>query len=102
MGMLSAALWRHVGNSPFEDLQKGLLYAFTGYISGNRRILVFSTDLIDLINVNDSLLALLYIAVGSLKQLQNDVFDVFAYIPGFGQRRGIHNRERNVQDSGQR
>ena len=38
MRMLASALRRNAGNGPFEDFQKGLLYTFTGYVAGNRRV----------------------------------------------------------------
>ena len=42
------------------------------------------------------------VAVGGLHEFMNDVFNVFADVTGFGQRRRIRNRKRNVQDAGKR
>ena len=33
--------------------------------------------------------------------LQDDIFDVLAHVPGFGQGGGVHDGERHIQDPGQ-
>jgi len=83
--MLSAALRRNAGNSAFQNLQKCLLYAFTGYVSGDGRVFRLPCDLIDFIDVDDTAFRFVDIIVGSLDQAQENVFDVFADIAGFGQ-----------------
>jgi hypothetical protein len=57
---------------------------------------------IDLVDVDDAALRTLDIVVGRLQQLQDDVFDVFADVAGFGQRRRVGHRERYVEDTRQR
>ena len=100
--MLSAALRRNAGNSAFQNLQKCLLYAFTGYVSGDGRVFRLPCDLIDFIDVDDTAFRFVDIIVGSLDQAQENVFDVFADIAGFGQGRCIGNRKRNVQETRER
>ena len=100
--MLSAALRRNAGNSAFQNLQKCLLYAFTGYVSGDGRVFRLPCDLIDFIDVDDTAFRFVDIIVGSLDQAQENVFDVFADIAGFGQGRCIRNRKRNVQETRER
>jgi len=48
------------------------------------------------------LLALLDVAAGGLQQLQDDVLDVFADVPRLGERRGVHDREGDREQLGQR
>ncbi len=96
--MFAPALRRHIGHRPFQNLQQRLLYALTGDIAGNRRVLVLAANLIDLVDVNNSLLALLHVSVGGLQQLQDDILDVFPDVSGFGQGGGVDNREGNLQD----
>src|ERR1044071_4089504 len=52
MWMFATALRRNIRDSPLENLQKRLLNALTGYVSCDRRILIFATDLIDFIDVD--------------------------------------------------
>ena len=76
--VLAAALRRHVGDRAFEDLQQRLLDAFARHVAGDRRVLVLAADLVDLVDVDDALLALLDVAAGGLQQLEDDVLDVLA------------------------
>ena len=55
--MLAAALRRHIGDRAFQDLQQRLLHAFARNIARDRRILVLAADLIDLVDIDDALLA---------------------------------------------
>src|SRR6185436_14490378 len=93
--MLAAALRRHVGDGAFEDLQQRLLNTLAGHIARDRGILILAADLVDFIDVDDALLALLDVAARGLQQLQNDVFDVLADVACLGQRRRIDYGERN-------
>ena len=68
----------------------------------DRGVLVLAADLVDLIDVDDPLLALLDVAAGGLQELQDDVLDVLANVAGLGQGRRIHDREGNRQQFGQR
>ena len=61
-------------------------------------ILVLAADLIDLIDIDDALLAPLHIPIGVLQQAEDDVLDIFADVSGFGERRGIDNGKRHVQN----
>ena len=102
VGVLAAALRRHVGDRAFQDLEQRLLDAFARDVAGNRRVLVLAADLVDFVDVDDALLALLDVAAGRLQQLQDDVLDVLADVTGLGQRRGVDDRERHRQELGQR
>ena len=100
--MLAAALRRNIGDRAFQNLQQRLLHAFARNIAGDRRILVLAADLVDLVDIDDALLAALHIPVGVLQQPQDDVLDIFADIAGFGQRGGVDDGERHIQNPRQR
>src|ERR1700736_5395034 len=100
--MLAAALRRNRGNRALHDLQKRLLHALPRDVPGDRRVVGFAADLVDLVDIDDAALGALDIVVGRLQQLQDDVLDVLADIAGFGQRRRIRHRERHVENPRQR
>ena len=96
--MLAPALRRHVARRPLENLEQRLLHAFAGHVTGDRNVLRLAADLVDFVDVDDAALGLLHIVVRRLQQPQDDVLDIFAHVPGLGERRGIRNRKRNIQD----
>ena len=85
VGMFSATLRGNIGDCSFENLQQRLLDAFSRNISRNRRIFILSRNLIYFIDVDNSLLSLFQITVGVLKELQNDIFDIFPNVTSLGQ-----------------
>ena len=93
--MLASALRRNVGDRALEDLQQRLLHAFARDVAGDRRVLVLAADLVDFVDVDDALLALLDVVAGRLQQLEDDVLDVLADVAGLGQRRRVDDRERD-------
>ena len=95
--MLAAALWWNIGNCTFKNLQQRLLHTFAGDVAGDGRVFVLATDFIDLIDIDDAGLAACYVTVGSLQQLQDDVFDVFADVAGFGKSCCIDDGEGHVK-----
>src|SRR5699024_6700 len=99
--VLASALRWDRGLSALEDLQQGLLHAFTGDIPGDRRVLRFAVDLVDLIDVDDAVLGALDVDVRGCDVLEKDVLDVFAHIAGFGQYSGVGNGEGHVEALGQ-
>ena len=99
--MLAAALGRHVGDRALENLQQRLLHAFTRDVAGDRRVLVLAADLVDFVDVDDPLLALLDVAAGGLQQLEDDVLDVLADVAGLGQGRRVDDREGDGEELGE-
>ena len=87
---------------PFEDLQQRLLHAFARHVAGDRRVLVLAADLVDFVDVDDALLALLDVAAGRLQQLEDDVLDVLADVARFGQRRRVDDGEGHREQLGER
>ena len=98
MRVFPPALRRNVGYGAFQNLEKRLLHTLPGNVAGDRWVFVLAADLIDFVDINDALLALLDIAVGRLEQLEDDVLDILADVPGLGQGGGVHNREGNVEN----
>src|SRR4029078_7429291 len=68
--VLAPALRRNVGDGAVEDLQQRLLAPFPRHVAGDRGVLVLAADLVDLVDVDDPLLALLDVAAGGLQQLE--------------------------------
>ena len=64
-------------------------------------IFVLARDLVDLVDVDDSLHAAFPVATSRLQQLEDDVLDVLTDITRFGQRGCVDNGERNRQHPGQ-
>src|SRR4029079_19278454 len=81
--MLAATLRRHVRDRPFENLQQRLLHAFAGHVARDRGVLILTTDLVHLVDVDDPLLRTFHIAVRSLQEFENDVLDVFTNVARF-------------------
>ena len=101
-GMLAPALRRHRGDGAFHDLQQRLLHALARHVAGDRGVVGFAGDLVDLVDIDDAALRPLDIVVGGLQQLQDDVLDILADIAGLGQRRRVGHREGHVDDARQR
>ena len=100
--MLAPALRRNRGDRAFHDLQKRLLHAFARHVAGDRRVVGLARDLVDLVDIDDAALRALDIVLRRLKELQDDVLDVFAHVTGFGQRRGVGHGEGYIEDARQR
>jgi hypothetical protein len=54
LGMLAAALRRHVANRAFEDLQQRLLHAFARNVARDGDVLGLARDLVNLVNINNA------------------------------------------------
>ena len=101
LGMLAAALGRDVGHGPLEHLQEGLLDALARDVAGDRDVVGGLADLVDLVDVDDPALGGLEVEVGGVQQLEQDVLDVLADVAGLGERGGVADGERDVEDPGQ-
>ena len=102
VGVLAAALGRDGCHGALEYLEEGLLDAFAGHVAREGRVLAFAGDLVDLVDVDDAALSFLDVVVGRLEQPDEDVFDVFADVAGFGEGRRVGDRKRNAEGLGQR
>ena len=102
MRVLAPTLRRHRGGGALQDLQQRLLHALAGDVTGDRRVLGLAGDLVDLVDVDDAGLGLLDVVVGGLDQLEQDVLDVLTDVAGLGERGGVGDRERHLQEPGER
>src|SRR5262249_21389521 len=100
--MLASALRRHRRDGTFHDLEQGLLHALARDVAGDRRVVGLAADLVDLVDIDDAALGALYVIVGRLQQLEDDVLDVLADIAGLGERGRIRHGEGHVEDARQR
>src|SRR5271156_6028349 len=100
--VLASTLRWDVGDRTFQNLQQRLLHALTRDVAGNRGVLVLLRNLVDLVYVYDALLGSLDVAICSLQQLQDDIFDVFADVARFGECGGVNNGERHIEHARQR
>ena len=100
--MLAAALGRYVGDGPFQNLQQRLLHPFARDIARDGGVFALARDLVNFVNVNDAVLGAPDVVPGVLNELQNDVLDVLAHVAGLGERGGVGQRERHVEQPGQR
>ena len=97
-----AALRRHRSHGTLEDLEQGLLDPFAGHVAGDAGILRLTGDLVDLIDVDDAPLAFGDVEFARLEEPDQDVLDILADVAGFGERGGVRDRERHVEDPSQR
>ena len=100
--MLAPALRRHRGHRAFDQLQQRLLHAFARDVARDRRVVGLARDLVDLVDVDDAALRALDVVVAVLQQLLDDVLDVLAHVAGFGQRGGVGDHERHVEQARER
>src|SRR5262249_25142352 len=100
--VLASTLGRYRSDRAFDQLQQRLLHALARDVAGDRRIVRFARDLIDFVDVADAGLGLLHIVIALLQQLLDDALDVLTDVTGLGERGRIGNRERHVQQPGER
>ncbi|RML43223.1 hypothetical protein APX70_04614 [Pseudomonas syringae pv. maculicola] len=92
---------RNGSHGALDQFQQGLLHAFTGNVTSDRRVVGFARNLVDFIDVDNTHLGLLDIVITFLQQLLDNVFDVLTHITGFGQGGGVGNGKRHVKQAGQ-
>src|SRR5436305_1740331 len=100
--VFAAALGRDVGDGALQDLQQRLLHPLTRDIPRDGRVVGLAGDLVDLVDVDDAALRPRDVEIRRLDQPQQDVLHVLADVAGLGQRRGVGDRERHVDDLRQR
>jgi hypothetical protein len=97
VGVLAPTLGRHRGDGALQDLQQRLLDALAGDVPGDRGVVGLAGDLVDLVDVDDARLGLLDVEVRGLDQLEQDVLDVLPDVARLGERRGVRDREGDVE-----
>ena len=101
VGVLPAALRRHIGHGTLQDLQQRLLDTLAGHVAGDGGVLALTGDLIHLINIDDAPLGQLDVVVSGLDQTQQDVLHVVAHVARLGKGGGVGDGEGHLQHPGQ-
>src|ERR1019366_9545034 len=97
MGMLPATLGWHRGGCPLQDLEQRLLHTLPRHVTGDRGVLALAGDLVDLVDIDYPGLGPLDVIVGRLDQLEEDVLNILADVPGLGQRGGVRDGEGHIE-----
>ena len=98
--VLAAALGRDVHHTAFQQLQQGLLHAFTGHVAGDGGVVALAGNLVYLVDEHDAALRLHLVKIGLLEKAREDALHVFAHVAGLREHGGVHDGERNVQKLG--
>ena len=102
LGMLAAPGGRNAGHRALKNLKQRLLNALARNIAGNGEVLGLAGDLVDLVHVDNAHLRALNVAIGSIDELEQDVLHVLAHIAGLGERGGIGDGKRHLEDARER
>src|ERR1043166_5540278 len=95
--MLSAAAGGNVRDRSLEYFQKRLLHPFPRNVTSDGGVIIFPTDLVDLIDVDNTCLRFFEIAAGGLNKPQENILNILANVTRLGQARCINYAERNAQ-----
>ncbi len=100
VGVLASSLRRYVHDRSFQQFQQTLLYTFTTYVAGYRRIVAFAGYLVYLVYEHYASLCCFHIVIRRLQQAGKYAFDIFAHIAGLGQHRSVYYGKRHMQQTG--
>ena len=100
--MLAAAGGRNACHRALKNLKQRLLNALARNIAGDGEVLGLSGDLVDLVHVDNAHLSALNVTIGSIDELEKDVLHVLAHIAGLGERGGIGDGKRHLEDARER
>src|SRR6516164_1925355 len=99
--LLPSALRRDTRHRSFNNLQQGLLYTFTRNVPGNRWVVRFPRDFIDLVDIDDPPLCFFHVVIGSLQKAKNNILDILSNISCFRQAGSVSDSERNLKKTSQ-
>ena len=100
--MLAAAGGRNACHRALKNLKQRLLNALARDIAGNGEVLGLAGDLVNLIHVDNAHLSALNVAIGSIDELEQDVLHVLANVTSLGERGGIGDSKRHLEDARER
>ena len=100
--MLAATGGRNAGHRALKNLKQRLLNALARNIAGNGEVLGLAGDLVDLVHVDNANLRALDIAIGGIDELEQDVLHVLAHVAGLGERGGVGDGKRHLEDARER
>ena len=96
--MLAPALRREAADGSLEDLQQRLLHALAGDVARDGHVVRLRGDLVDLVDVDDAARGLGRVAAGVLPEVAHHVLHVLAHVAGLGERGGVADRERHLEE----
>ena len=102
LGMFAAAGGRNACHRALKNLKQRLLNALARNIAGDGEVLGLAGDLVDLVHIDDAHLRALDIAIGGVDELEQDVLHVLAHVAGLGERGGVGNGKRHLEDTRKR
>ena len=102
LGMLAAAGGRNACHRALKNLKQRLLNALARNIAGDGEVLGLAGDLVDLVHVDNANLRALNIAIGGIDELEQDVLHVLAHVTGLGERGGVGDGKRHLEDARER
>src|SRR5687767_4886184 len=100
--VLASTLRWYRSDGAFEDLEQRLLHALARDVARDAGVFRLARDLVDLVDVDDAALALGDVELAGLEQPDENVLDVFADVPRFGERRGVGDGEGDVENARER
>ena len=100
--MLAAAGGRNACHRALKNLKQCLLNALARNIAGDGEVLSLAGDLVNLVYVDNAHLSALNVAVGGIDELEQDVLHVLANVTGLGERGGVGDGKRHLEDAGER
>ena len=100
--MLTASCWRNTSNRTLKNLQECLLNTFTRDVTSNREVLGLTSNLINLIDVDNAYLSTLNIAVSSSDELKQDILDIFTNVTSLSKGCCVSNSKRNLKKTSKR
>src|SRR5712692_9495470 len=102
--LMSLALFRLRTSAPkpMPLFSERLLHALARNVPGDRRVIRLPRDLVDLVDVDDAALRLVDVVVAVLQQLLDDVLHVLADVARLGERGGVGDHERDVEQPRER
>ena len=95
--MLATALRWHIHHRSLKQLQQTLLHTLARHIACDTWVIRFASNLVDLIDKDDTFLGFLHVVIRLLQQTCEQTLHIFAYITCLSQHGGIHNGERHLQ-----
>ena len=100
--MLAAAGGRNACHRALKNLKQCLLNALARNITGDGEVLGLAGDLVDLVHIDDAHLRALNVAIGGVDELEQDVLHVLAHVAGLGERSGVGDGKRHLEDARER
>ena len=100
--MLTSTCWRNTCNGTLKNLQKCLLNAFTRDVTSNREVLGLASNLINLIDVDNTYLSAVNIAICGSNELKQDILDIFTNVTSLGKGCCVSNSKRHLKKTSKR